>query len=90
MLASQYGWSFDEIYNHIYIEQLLALVPQIERRMLEDYKMQLAIAQNPHVKNPKELWRMLERAQDKKPELDTSSIENLKYALGKGSRVLIK
>ena len=54
--------------------------------------MQLAIVQNPHVKDPKLLWETLE-AFDKKPEdekLDKRGFEMLKQKLRNSSHVMVK
>jgi hypothetical protein len=67
-------------------------MPIIERRKIDEYKMQMAIVQNPHVKDPKRLWQIIGQASDHaRPEkLDVASIENLKAQLSKGSRLVVK
>lgn len=58
--------------------------------------MQLAIVQNPHSKEPKELWQILQDAEPKKPELyvepkfDADGFERLKAVMGQNPRFEIK
>lgn len=79
-MASEYGWAKRDILEQTYIDELILLVRAIKIRKISDYQMQLAIAQNPHVKNPKELWQILEQGTrkpiDEKP--DKKGLENLK------------
>ena len=63
---------------------------------MQEYRMQLAIVQNPHVKNPQQLWSLLEqniRVEDKqdRKELDIAGMERLKDAMRhSGSGVMVK
>lgn len=58
--------------------------------------MQLAIVQNPHAKEPKQLWEILEEAEPAKkkpnvePKFDAAGFERLKAALGENPRFEIK
>ena len=56
--------------------------------------MQLAIVQNPHVKDPKQLWTALrkhdpQRGQEKQ-EFDAAGFERLKAALSQNPRFVVK
>ena len=54
--------------------------------------MELSIVSNPHSKEPKELWRMLE-AQIKKPldeKLDKAGMQALKQRLSANAKIVVK
>lgn len=94
LLASEYGWAKREILEHVYLDELYAMVPKINRRKLADYKMEMAIVQNPHVKNPKELWAMLDQ-QEKQFEpqddkFDPAGFDRFKNALRKNPKFNVK
>lgn len=64
----------------------------VKKRRIIDYRMQLAITQNPHLKEPEHLWKILEYA-DKDPvdeELDKAGMERLKQAMSSGKAFLVK
>lgn len=57
--------------------------------------MQLAIIQNPHVKDPKELWRILNQRQENIPaprpeKFDAVGFDLLKSQLSGNPRFIIK
>jgi hypothetical protein len=53
--------------------------------------MQLAITQNPHVKDPKKLWNMLNTDQSERSEkLDVHSFDNLRTSIGNRSKIMVK
>jgi hypothetical protein len=91
-LASEYGWSKDDIYNHVYVDELMSLIPVIKNRKMDDYRMRLAIAQNPHAKDPKKLWRSLQSKKDRTEEtkLDESGFEIFKSRLSRSSKIQVK
>lgn len=68
------------------------LQANIKRRHFEDWKMELAIVQNPHTQNPRDLWDMLSAETDKPDDapLDKAGMENLKRMLAGGSAVKVK
>lgn len=80
-----------------YVDELFELVQKINKRKLNVYKMQLAIAQNPHVKDPNVLWNEL-KAQEttadgkeaKKPEFDLAGFEMFKSRLSANPRIVVK
>lgn len=91
MLASEYGWSLDDILEHVYLDQLAHLVPIIERRKLDEHRIMLALITNPHTKDPKALWRMLEPPRDPLSEkLDKTSFNILKSRLSQDSSIIVK
>jgi len=47
--------------ENVYLDELFIFTRLINRRKINDYKMALAIATNPHTKDPKNLWGVLER-----------------------------
>ena len=59
--------------------------------------MRLAIVQNPHTKNPKELFQIIERQEreqqalpEKAPEFDRTGFEALKNAMRGNPKVVVK
>ncbi len=87
-MASEYGWSKKDILEHTYLDELVHLLDKIKARQVTEYQMQLAIIQNPHTKNPQELWRTLEQTThkpiDEKP--DKQGMMNLKRKMAGTSR----
>ena len=60
---------------------------------MNEYQMQLAIVQNPHVEKPEILWKMLNEQDDGLPRseaLDKEGLDNLKSLLAKGSNIVVK
>lgn len=92
LLASEYGWAKDAITQGVYLDELYFLIDQINKRKISEYKMQLAIAQNPHVKDPKALWEILNRQTRKLPssKLDVSGMELLKSKLRQSPSIDVK
>jgi hypothetical protein len=92
-LASEYGWAKSAILNDVYIDELPPLLRQISGRHIRDYKMQLAIIQNPHTKDPKHLWRILQQSEPRKPTedvFDASGFERLKAQMSQSPRIIVK
>ena len=74
------------------MDELVVFVAKIRERQVKNYMMDLAIISNPHSKEPKDLWRMLE-AQVKKPveeKLDKQGMELLKQRLGASKKFVVK
>ena len=74
------------------MDELVIFVAKIRERQVKNYMMDLAIISNPHSKEPKDLWRMLE-AQVKKPveeKLDKQGMELLKQRLGASKKFVVK
>ena len=93
MLASEYGWAKDYIYENMYFDEVYMLMQTISRRRNGHYKMLLAIAQSPHSKDPKLLWNALEAADrptKANEELDVSGFERLKLATSQNPRIIVK
>jgi hypothetical protein len=68
---------------------------KIEKRKLTEYKIQLAIVQNPHVKEPKDLWRMLNRQSgdnglSRPKQFDDTGFELFKNTLSQNPRFVVK
>lgn len=85
-MASNYGWSKKDILEQIYPDEAVKLAKLIQERQSQNYLALLAIAHNPHSKNPKKLWRILEKGMiDKKldNQLDIKGLERLKKKLNK-------
>jgi hypothetical protein len=86
-----------DILNHVYYDDLVYLTEKANVRKLRDYRMQLSITTNPHVKNPKELFKILEQEERRitgAPQLnatmDTAGFEQLKNRLSQNPRFVIK
>lgn len=96
-LASQYGWTLDEIFNHTYLEDVIELVPRINDRKKQDYYILLNIVTNPHRKEKAqmELFRLLSK-QDQRDysdvTLDKSGLSGLKNKMqsARGSKFVVK
>lgn len=91
-MASEYGWGKDEILNNVYPDELFYLTDQIKKRRLGEYRMTLAIVQNPYSKHPNELVKMLSPAEirERRDDLDVEAMENFKRNLSKGSGIRVK
>ncbi len=97
LLASEYGWSKREILEDVYVDELVDLVVWINRRKLQETKMQMSIIQNPHVKDPSQLWKNIEAQEralssvpDKMPEFDEAGFELLKTQLSNNPNFIVK
>lgn len=93
LLASAYGWSKHDIYYDTYPDELARLSRRIQARQIEDYRVRLAIAQNPYAKNPKELWERLRppRIYPKiEPKLDERAFDALKQKLAGTGKFVVK
>jgi hypothetical protein len=60
LLASAYGWAKKDILENVYLDELFIFTRLINQRKISEYKMQLAIVTNPHIKNPGRLWAVLD------------------------------
>lgn len=78
----------------MYPDELLEYDKLIEARRLADWKMKLAIAQNPHAEDPKKLWEALNRQEDDdnylEAELDKEAMAAFKEQLSGNSRIIVK
>ena len=76
---------FDEAYRYLQI---------IKQRKNTDYKVQLAIAQNPHSQKPQDLWDILNKEDTittkENDTLDTQGMELLKMKMRENPRIMIK
>lgn len=93
LLASEYGWDKDYIYEKMYFDEVYMLMQTITKRRNGHYKMLLAIAQNPHNKDPKLLWNALDaldRPATAEEELDTAGFERLKLTTSQNPRIIVK
>ena len=93
LLASEYGWAKDYIYDHLFFDEVYMLTEAIRRRKNGHYKMLLAIVQSPHSKDPNLLWKALEadeRTDIVAEELDTAGFERLKLDASKNPRIIVK
>lgn len=95
-MANEYGWAKNDILENVYLDELFVFTRLINRRKVQDYKMQLAIAQNPHIKNPKDLWRILEQQENEiegksylDTEFDSVGFEAFKQTLQRNSKNIV-
>ncbi len=74
--------------------ELVPIIQKINKRKVDEYKMQIAIVQNPHVKNPGELWKKIEAMrpveEKKSDKLDVVGFENFKRTLASNPRFIVK
>lgn len=97
-MASEYGWAKRDILENVYLDELFVFTRLINRRKINNYKMALAIATNPHIKDPKGLWRALDRQERENDgkgyldaEFDAAGFEAFKARLKqRGSAIIIK
>ena len=97
-LAHEYGWAKRDILEQVYFDELFIFARLINRRKINEYKMELAIATNPHVKDPKSLWRMFDRQERENEgkgyldaEFDPATFEAFKQTLKRhGSAIDVK
>ena len=76
----------------MYLDEVIILLNQISKRKKEEYRMLLAISQNPHVKEPKLLWDALsykEEENDEPVDLE-KELGKLKMAMSDNPRIMIK
>ncbi len=92
MLASEYGWAKRDILEDTYLDELFMLIKEINKRKLVDWKMQLAIVQNPYTKKPKELWDTLKSQEEREEnvEFDQIGLGRLKEQLSQNPRFVVK
>lgn len=78
----------------MYLDDLFCLVQKINKRKIQEYSMQLAITENPHLKERKKLWDILRsqenKLENKDDEFDAAGFEILKSRLRKSSRFVVK
>ena len=93
MLAHEYGWAKSQILGDVYLDELILLLKNINKRKIGDYKMQMAITQNPYTKNPKELWAIISRLEEAEPrpaEFDEAGFEQFKKVVGGNPKFIVK
>lgn len=92
LLAANYGWQKNYIFYEVYPDEFVLFTKAIKKRQFAEYQVQLAIAQNPHSKNPKVLWETLESEvrEAKDPEMDEAGIERLKLLMSGNPRFVVK
>lgn len=59
---------------------------------MAEYRMKLAIAENPHREKPEELWKALEdpEKQEEVPQLDKAAFNILKMKMSRSPHVIVK
>jgi hypothetical protein len=95
LLASEYGGGPRAILDGVYLDEMVYLIQVINKRKLREYRMQLAIAENPHKgKEHKALWDALNEAdpqeKQRKNKLDTAGFAALKMAMSKNPKFIVK
>lgn len=91
-MSSEYGWSKSAILEETYLDEALILLGLIRNRRNSQYKILLAISENPHREKPEALWNALngETREDSSTELDKNGLEFLKLKMSDNPRMLIK
>lgn len=84
-----------DILNHVYFEDIVPLMEKARLRKLQEWRMQLSIVSNPHVKDPKKLFAII--AQEERRLLgvvdvgfDAKGFDRLKNQLSNNPRFVIK
>lgn len=75
------------------MDELIRLVDKINRRKIVEWQMQLAIVENPHKKDPQELWKKLNEQANgaqKANKLDSAAFEGLRFAMSKSPSFVVK
>lgn len=96
-MASNYGWAKRDILENVYLDELFVFARLINRRIINEQKMALAIATNPHTKHPKKLWDTIaqqERQNEGRDyldaEFDAAGMERFKQALRHSKSIVVK
>lgn len=92
-LASEYGGGPRAILDGVYLDELLMLLPQINKRKVFEYKMMANIASVPHMdqKDRKGFYENLDKAIQKGPrKFDKVGFSALKMALNQNPRFVVK
>lgn len=98
MFASSYGWEKNAVLDCVYPEEVPAYRYRIVKRMINDYRMQLAIVNNPHLKEPGKLLEKIEEMESKleggdylSGQLDKEGVAKLKKKIqGISKNILVK
>lgn len=95
-MASEYGWTEQYIKRKVYPEQIPVYSNCILKRKIHDYKMQLLIAQNPHIKDPKSLFDEMDRLEREisgadylESKLDKEGFKRLKDRIKSQSKFVV-
>lgn len=93
-MASEYGWTKDYILERVYPDEAVTLTKIIRQRIYNGKILDLAIAGNAWVKEPKKLWDILEKQVEnntklgEETEIDHGSLQRLKNQLKNKSRAI--
>lgn len=71
----------------------MVLFERANKRKRQEYLMQIAIAQNPHVKNPQDLIRALSDKQEdyiEEQKLDKAAFAIFKQRISENPRIIVK
>jgi len=92
LLGSEYGWTKDYVFYNVYFDELFELANLINNRKRDEYRVLLAIAQNPHTKDPKQLWQILESDEERKRslEFDEKGFDAFKAAMSQTGKFVVK
>lgn len=92
LFASEYGWTKDYIYYHVYLDELFILMARIEERKRNENLLLLAISHNPHSQEPQLLWDALRHSNNDREDetLDVEGFERLKAEMSKNPKIIVK
>lgn len=95
-MASSYGWAKNDILEGVYLDELFIYARLITRRHINEQRMALAIATNPHTKYPKKLWGTLDQQERRNEgreyldaEFDEAGMVAFKKTLQRHSRAMM-
>jgi hypothetical protein len=84
-----------DILNHVYLDDIEPLLKKARLRKLQEWRMQLSIVSNPHVKDPKKLFAIIAKEERQllgtvDADFDAKGFDRLKNQLSNNPRFVIK
>lgn len=77
LIASEYGWTKEYIFNNVYPREIKTFDVMITRRQFNNYRMLLAISSNPHTKDPKKFANLINRQVGNLDTDDTNTFDQV-------------
>lgn len=89
MLASEYGWSRDDILGKISLDEVLRLQKCMQKRKIADYRILAIVTHSDPEKLISELEAQLYDPMEN-AKLDKGGLEELKGLMAMGSKFVVK
>ena len=95
LLASEYGWDYENILYKIYPEDFFMLSRQIRIRKLDEHLINIMIAAAPHSENKEFIDSLIKtqrfmRGEDPNPQIDRAGLDSLKQSLSSSKMIGVK